>query len=248
MSGINKFLTYKYGFNARKIPYEDWLSVAEYEGISIEWVNIDHSEGHTAGMLCWGHGNRRMHRPVIFLRGTPDDDINLKPKARFTLMHEMGHFYLHPFLKYLDFDDGDKIPEQKEFYGYLEYEADLFAVMSFIPTKYLQEKYETKVIEHILMPNCEEKLKLLIKTMFDDCEQQTKHLPGYDPSEPLTPRIIRNLSLRIQKFVNEIREKIIVHSKELDTNKIGFDKLTNEDKQEVVESIKNAFSKYDIEF
>ena len=245
-SGIVRFLKHKYGFLSQKLSFEMLEKIASYEGITIKWIKFDEKN---SGSICWGRRSR-MHRPIIFLRGENRKSGMKKPGAWFTLAHELGHFYLHPYMKYFDIANYGPFPNDETrmgLIGYTELEADQFATYTFITMDELDKRFEARTIRAILKINdddTDDTIEKVLEDIYTYCKDKTREIPGFpNPQKPMNRKARRNLRIRSQNYVDNIRKKIIIHCDEF-PNKYDASLLSENEIESLINGIKNTMNSY----
>jgi hypothetical protein len=239
--GITSFLWLKYDLGnndgSKDFDVTKLEKIAEAEGIKIEWVDSDCRQ---SGILYWH--DPKSFRPTIFLRRRrPDETISNSPVAGFTLAHELGHFYLHPYLKYLSLENiEDDRPEFKRLRGITQFEADQFAAVIFISTRELSDVFESDLIEAMLSGNSAA-VQSITKDIYTYCCNKSKRLTK---NKNINNKAKTNILLRTQRFINYVREKVVLSCGDLNPS-INLSAMKPDDKQSLIEKTKNVFSSYE---
>lgn len=204
MSALTKFLSLKYGIDEETINYKALETIARMEGIGIEWIDV---KGSYSGMICWG-AHHRVDRPTIYLRGQNNKIGKQRPGAYFSLGHELGHYFLHPYLKYMDLRHVEELSDKEaEIAGMSQLEADQFSTKILIPQTVLYRKFEEKVIRDFLSDDLHENLSKTRKEIYQYCVNKTKSLLTIDS---INSESKRNLRIRTDLFISRVREKVII--------------------------------------
>jgi hypothetical protein len=242
LSGILAFLRHKYGFDTVPFTGDILEEIAGFEGIPIKWVEIDSEE---SGCLCWEDGPTSF-RPTIFLRKNGNPKSTDLPVTGFTMAHELGHFFLHPFLKYIDLDKVKSSSQDlKILNGIAQFEADQFAAIAFLPTKDLSQKFENRVIEALLNDDSSA-LKNLRQQVYNHCIDQAKILvyPEALRSKDLSAKAKKNILLRTQNFLNQVQDKIFLYYGRPDPP-VNLRTMSNAEKASLFEKIRHVLETYE---
>jgi len=232
MDSTIEFLGKKFGVGQKSLDFEALINIAKYENIIIKWLDPENKS--FKGMICWGEGAKRVDHPVIFITGKGNVDDLKKPSNWFALAHELGHYYLHPFLKYVDYSIFSPI---------LQIEADQFATIIFIPTKELINNFEDKVMLALLSEKPYEEICKVRNDIFSYCVERTHNLLKIKKEDGLNREAKRNLLIKAQRFINSIEEKIILFFNDYPIN-IDKKKIQEENKDELLSEIKKYIYSY----
>jgi len=275
MSGIEKFLRYKLGYNREILDFEYLEKIAQYERIEVQWISpaTDNGDGQLipgdAGMICWGE-KKRLDIPIIFLRSQRDGQREVTPTSWFAFAHELAHFYLQPYLKYIDRADPLELlaegePELAELIGYSQMEADQWAVKVLIPDDMLNEHFEDRLVLAMMSTGAWKRIAQIREEVFQFCLKQTENLKKRfkeeggssessserkkDKIKDLDKFVRRNLMIRSQDYVDEVRRKFILTHKcfpgDNDFHKKCVSKWTLEGLQKQITKIKNVYKNYE---
>jgi len=126
----------------------------------------------------------------------------------FALAHEMGHFFLHPFLRDNMFNSKEIEKSKKKILGRFEMEADHFANMVFLPDRIMNDHFENNVREALTKNNaCD--LQDLFVEIFKFCLEFTKQKLDIRVNS-LPKRAILNLKFRSNRYVCRLREQLLI--------------------------------------
>jgi len=212
--GTFTYLQFKYpdfGFNERPVQYDELWEVFKDQGVDIIEVERDDLDKKVdpqktkdfISYLCYGEAGISVTHPVVFL-----DKSRERPVKWFALAHEMGHYFLHPFLRDNMFNS-DEIEKKKDYIvGRFEKEADHFANMVLLPDSML-DKYFEETVRELITKNSTCNFPQVFVDIFNRCIEITSEVIGV-PIESFPKRAVLNLKFRANRYVCRIREQLLI--------------------------------------
>ena len=123
----------KHGITEIPVDVED---ICKKENIRVVYVNLDDIEKAT-GRKISGAIQKHPERGCTILVNEKD----IKTRARFTIAHELGHYFLH-----MDDSENKVITSFRMDHSPIEKQADTFAAEILMPEDAVREEYENMVI------------------------------------------------------------------------------------------------------
>lgn len=238
-----------HGIDKEPVSTEMFLDMAAKLGVKVRWIEATDDYG---GFLSWSEGKR----PTVYVCGTdPRGSKNEDAAAGFSLAHEIGHYFVAPYLEFIDMSSPEDLDEEeKELLGYSELEADQFAVAALVPARYLRQIFRKAVIDALFGDNSATDLVVIRKDVFEYCkEQNLAILTG----NGLSANAERNLKIRALRFIHSVVEQMIVtyagypddiESLDPDLRQRFFDSVENdpnlspEDREYLLKLVKSQYS------
>lgn len=206
-------------FNNEHMTFDDLIEMANHEGIEYREVETPQNFRSTisTGIIHDEKGEIYFKKPIIIANRTCHKRIKW-----FLLGHELGHYFLrHPTINLLH-QKMRKIEISNEIVSLCEEEADFFAQLTFIPTKYLEDKYGDDIRKFI---DTQENDGNLFDRILDDLLKfSVEKLEFEHPSKNL----LETLKLRIHRYYHYVKTLYIDAKGNPVEEKVPYPEITYE--------------------